>query len=271
VSSVFPVHGVVSEESAEQFRALAGTDVESRVVELVRQALGRPVELGDVLDWIDHGGGSAEPLWAIDPIDGTKGFLRGDQFAVAIGLIRSGEAVGGVLACPNLPADPAVPGGRRGVVFWGGPGIGAFREPIEGGRPVAVAVSEVEDPAGVRVLGSVEAAHGDPALVREVIERAGLGGAMVRVDSQAKYGMVAMGAAEVYLRPRSRPSFRDRIWDHAAGAAIVAGAGGRVTDVDGEELDFSVGSRLERNRGVLATNGAVHDLLLEVLREAERR
>jgi 3'(2'), 5'-bisphosphate nucleotidase len=91
---------------------------------------------------------------------------------------------------------------------------------------------------------------------------------MVRIDSQAKYGAIGSGLADVYVRPR-RGDYRERIWDHAAGAAVVAGAGGRVTDLDGRDLDFSTGSRLEDNRGVLATNGLVHDLVLQALRAVE--
>jgi 3'(2'), 5'-bisphosphate nucleotidase len=269
VAADFPRHRVVAEEGAEHFRQAAGPAAAEQVVRLVGAALGRPVRLDDVLGWIGHPGGDEEPVWAIDPIDGTKGFLRRDQFAVAVGLVAGGRAVGGVLGCPNLPVDAADPGGRRGVLFWGGEGIGAFAEPLEGGAPVPVSVASTSGADRVRVLGSVESAHGDPALVRSVMEAAGIGGGMVRIDSQVKYGAVASGLAEVYLRPRNRPEYRERIWDHAAGTAIVTAAGGRVTDLDGLDLDFSLGSRLEANRGVLATNGRVHGLVLDALRAVE--
>ena len=114
----------------------------------------------------------------------------------------------------------------------------------------------------------MESAHGDPAVLQAVIDRARLGGGWVRLDSQVKYAAVASGMAEVYLRPWSRPDYRDCIWDHAAGAAVVEAAGGRVTDLDGLSLDFSRGSRLEGNRGVLASNGRIHDLVLEALAAA---
>jgi 3'(2'), 5'-bisphosphate nucleotidase len=154
------------------------------------------------------------------------------------------------------------------LLFWGGKGLGAFREALSGGEPEPAAVSAVSDAAGARVLGSVESAHGDPAVLQAVIDRAGLGGGWVRLDSQVKYGAVASGMAEVYLRPRSRPDYRDCIWDHAAGVAVVEAAGGRVSDLDGRALDFSRGSRLEANRGVLVSNGRVHDLVLEALAAA---
>jgi 3'(2'), 5'-bisphosphate nucleotidase len=57
----------------------------------------------------------------------------------------------------------------------------------------------------------------------------------------------------------------EKIWDHAAGLAVVREAGGRVTDVAGKPLDFTHGARLETNRGVIVTNGALHDAVLAVL------
>ena len=175
----------------------------------------------------------------------------------------------GVLGCPHFDIDPDDPSAGRGVLFSAIAGGGAFMHPLAGGDPVPVSVSEVTDPSGVRVLGSVESAHGDPALVKAVIAEAGLGGEMVRIDSQVKYGAVAAGLAEVYIRPRSRPDYRENIWDHAAGVAVVTEAGGRVTDLDGKPLDFTKGPKLVDNRGVLATNGQVHDMILDALARAE--
>ena len=72
--------------------------------------------------------------------------------------------------------------------------------------------------------------------------------------------------ADVYLRLPTRADYREKIWDHAAGALIVTEAGGRVTDVDGRPLDFTRGSSLLDNRGVLATNGLLHDRVLKAIR-----
>jgi 3'(2'), 5'-bisphosphate nucleotidase len=269
IAAAFPDHGVVAEEGAEHLVEQAGDAGASRITEVVGKAVGRPTSLEEIVGWIEHRGGPSSFTWVIDPIDGTKGFLRREQFAVAIGLLHEGRVAAGVLACPHLDVDPADPSAGRGVLFTAAVGSGAHAEPLAGGDPVPIRVSEVADGAGTRVLGSVESAHGDPALVQAVIERGGLAGGMVRIDSQVKYGAVASGIAEVYLRPRSRPDYRENIWDHAAGVAVVTEAGGRVTDLDGRALDFTLGSKLTGNRGVLATNDRVHDLVLEALAAAE--
>ena len=87
----------------------------------------------------------------------------------------------------------------------------------------------------------------------------------VRLDSQAKYATVASGEADVYLRLPTRADYREKVWDHAAGALIVAEAGGTVTDVDGRR-STSAGATLAANRGVVATNGRLHRPILEALR-----
>ena len=101
----------------------------------------------------------------------------------------------------------------------------------------------------------------------QALKALGVGRAPLRIDSQAKYAAVADGRADIYLRTMSSPDYRERVWDHAAGALIVSEAGGMVTDLYGESLDFSLGNRLENNRGVLATNGHLHEAMLAALRE----
>jgi 3'(2'), 5'-bisphosphate nucleotidase len=269
IGTAFPAHRVMAEEGSDHMLDQAGKEGARRIVSIVGEALGRAVDMAEVARWIDHTGPDRSLTWVIDPIDGTKGFLRREQFAIAIGFLHEGRVHAGVLACPHLPIDPDDPARGMGVLFTAVGGAGAYMEALDGGDSLPVRVSEVGTPDSVRVLGSVESAHGDPALMRAVIEDAGLGGGVVRLDSQVKYGAVSAGRADVYLRPRSRPDYRENIWDHAAGAALVTEAGGRVTDLDGRPLDFSRGAKLEDNRGVLATNGRVHDLVLESLARVE--
>ncbi|MFB6231728.1 MAG: inositol monophosphatase family protein, partial [Salinibacter sp.] len=88
----------------------------------------------------------------------------------------------------------------------------------------------------------------------------------IRIDSQAKYAIVARGEAEIYLRlPRPGTDYTERIWDHAAGSLVVQAAGGTVTDMHGEPLDFTHGHLLEENTGVVATNGPLHDEVIDAL------
>ncbi len=272
ISAEFPDHAIIAEEGSEHLRESAGEDGAAEIVKLVNDVIGTDDSTGSadfdqVCAWIDHAGpaipaDAASPTlaheftWSIDPIDGTKGFLRRQQYAIAIGLLRHGIPFAGVMVCPNLPIDLANPNGQRGVMYVAAEGRGTTRVPLDGGESSPAAASSNGNPADWRVLGSVESAHGDPALVVKMMEEAGIAGGFVRYDSQAKYGIIAEGAAEVYLRPRSRPDYRENIWDHVAGVIVAQEAGGLVTDTDGKPLDFTIGSKLTENRGVLATASA---------------
>lgn len=268
LATTFPDDAVVAEEQSEALRRPENAASLDLVTRYVRQDLPAATP-GDVCDWIDWG--ASRPggrFWTLDPIDGTKGFLRNDQYAVALALIENGEVKLGALACPALSLDPHELGGGAGVLFVAVRGAGAVWAPLGGGqaRPLGA------EPAGARrrLVESVEARHGDHGLQETIARALGLEPPALRMDSQAKYGAVARGDAVLYLRLPSPASsdYREAIWDHAAGAIIVEEAGGRVTDALGEALDFSAGARLQRNRGVVVSRGVGHAAVLTALEGA---
>lgn len=263
----FPSDPVVGEEDAAALRADDSADARDKVAAYVARHVPDAVTT-DVLEWIDHGNGHVSPrYWTLDPIDGTKGFLRNDQYAVALALVEDGDLKVGVLACPNLPVDHAAPDGARGMMFWGSRGSGSFAAPIAGGGVQSIRVVEGQDPSNFRMVESVESGHGDHSLQGRIAKTVGIRADSVRMDSQAKYGAVARAQAALYLRlpsPRT-PDYRENIWDHAAGALVVEEAGGRVTDVRGNALDFAGGPKMLGNRGVVVSNGAIHDRVLAEL------
>ena len=79
--------------------------------------------------------------------------------------------------------------------------------------------------------------------------------------------MLARGDASIYLRLPTSKDYVEKIWDHAAGYIIVKEAGGRVTDILGSDLDFSLGRTLSNNKGVVGTNGELHDLVISAVIE----
>ena len=200
---------------------------------------------------------STDRYWTLDPIDGTKGFLRGDQYAIALALIEDGEVRLGVLGCPNLPN----PDGSTGAVFLATAGrceawFGSAVDPL----PMRVAAPATI--ADARFCESVESGHSDHDASARIAGLLGITAEPYRIDSQCKYAAVARGDASIYLRLPTRADYREKIWDHAAGKFVVEQAGGRVTDVTGAPLDFAHGARLERNLGVVATDGRFHDEIL---------
>jgi 3'(2'), 5'-bisphosphate nucleotidase len=112
------------------------------------------------------------------------------------------------------------------------------------------------------MIESVELDHGDPRRQQAIARALDLNPAIARMDSLAKYGVIARGDADLYLRLTPDPERRENIWDHAVGVLLVEEAGGTVTDDRGLPLDFSRGSRLWDNHGIVASNGQFHADLL---------
>lgn len=267
----FPDDGTMAEEGAADFERLATNQQKHQIVHYVSEILGKKmVSVQDLSRMMDIGkGGDPRRMWVVDPIDGTKGFLRGDQFAIAVALLVDGEPMVGALACPVLAYNPEKPDQTDGIVMVAARGEAVIAEPLRGGHSRPVRVSSIRDMAQVRVVESVESGHTDHEFHETVMGIAGIKGEKVRIDSQAKYVAVADGRAEVYIRHSRGEDYRERAWDHAAGALIVQQAGGKVTDLNGNPLDFSTGERMLNNTGILATNSAaVHDAVLEAIQQA---
>lgn len=218
------------------------------------------------LDAIDRGtysGGASGRHWVLDPIDGTKGFLRGDQYAIALGLIEAGEVVFGVLGCPNLPN----PDGSKGAIFVASQGQGVDVFDLTGVSKGKASVMNISSLSEAVFCESVEKGHSSHSHSAQIAEKLGIKTEPYRIDSQCKYAAVARGDAAVYLRLPTRPGYQEKIWDHAAGVAVIQEAGGIVTDVYGKKLDFSLGRTLANNKGVIVTNGQYHDQVLVAVRE----
>ncbi len=264
LKAVFPNDPIVAEEDASVLRRGEQSAMRKTVCEFVR-AYAQADE-NTICDWIDAGNGDvAARFWTLDPIDGTKGFLRGDQYAVALALVDCGEVKVAALACPALPVDMDEADGDCGVLFVAVRGEGTQMMPLAGGD---VADVRIDDPAW-RFAESVESSHGDQDAHKAVARAVGIESPSLRMDSQVKYGAVARGDAALYLRLPSPeyPDYRENIWDHAAGALIVEEAGGQVSDMFGRPLDFVSAAQMEDNRGVVVSAREIHARVIDALRD----
>ncbi len=273
LGDAFPNDPIVGEEDASLLRTDPDGPIASAVLLHVRAA--RPdatsAMVADALARCSHPGGATGRFWTLDPVDGTKGFLRGGQYAVALALIEDGEPILGLLGCPNLSVDPRDPGAAVGCLFLAQQGAGAAMIALRGEQaPEAlIRVSMPASPAAARWAESVEAGHSDQGDAARVAQLLGLGQAPLRMDSQAKYAAVARGEAAIYLRLPTSDTYRERIWDHAAGWLMVREAGGEVTDIHGQPFDFGTGRGLERNQGVVASaGGTLHGEVLSAVARA---
>ena len=267
ISEAFPEDTIVAEEDSQTLQE--NPQLMQRVTGYVDRFAAAIPPTQTVSDWIDRGSGKVgERFWTLDPIDGTKGFLRGDQYAIALALIVNGEVKLGVLGCPNLPQKLDDPQAQRGCLFVAEKDKGTQMLPLDGQDSERIHISQ----AIHRFAESVESTHSDLDTHAQIAQQVGIIDPPIRMDSQAKYGVLARGEASVYIRlPNpATPDYRECIWDHAAGMIVVEQAGGVVTDVDGRALDFSRGRRMTTNRGILATNGELHPQLLDCIRRNTR-
>lgn len=268
IASAFPCDAIVAEEDAANLRRPEMSGCLQQVTQFVQRFVSDATsEL--VLDWIDKGGSETVETryWTLDPIDGTKGFLRGDQYAIALALIENGEVKLGVLACPSLPLELDHPDSDRGVLFYATRNEGAYRRGMHQADSKPIHVVSPDDKQKLRFVEGVETAHSNHSKQEALAQSVGIQAPSIRMDSQAKYGMIAQGQAALYLRlpnPAS-PNYREKIWDHAAGSILVEEAGGRVTDMAGQALKFSTGRSLQENQGIIASSGTLHEAVLQAL------
>lgn len=255
---------VIGEEDSASLREKENEPLLARMVSEVQTV--RPEATAEhILGWIDRGGQDSycKRFWTLDPIDGTKGFLRKDQYAISLALIVEGEIVVGALCCPNMAASD----GTHGVIFIAEKGQGTFEIPLGKEIMQKVKVSPQTNSKKIRTCESVEKAHSSHSDSARIGAKLGIDAAPVRIDSQAKYAAVARGDAEAYLRLPRDGKYREKIWDHAGGVLVVEEAGGKVTDIRGHVLDFTHGKTLASNLGVIVTNGVFHQSIIDAIDE----
>ena len=186
-------------------------------------------------------------VWLIDPMDGTKNFINRDgDFAVQIGLAVGGASVLGVVYQPV-----------RDVLYRAASNGGAWIE--TGTSPAArMSASNLTRP-GEMVLASSRS-HRSPRMER-VVTAFGFKHETRRGSVGVKVGLIAEQQADIYLH--LSPSTKQ--WDTCGPEAILAEAGGHLTDLFGEPLRYN-GVRIDNRNGIVATNGAAHEMVIENLK-----
>jgi len=295
----FPADRFIAEEDSSVLKNDA--NVRGAVLEALCAAQGSAWTPQRLYDTVDLGGFSstASRVWVLDPVDGTKGFMRGQHYCIALALLVDGKPRLSVMGCPNVNLDRVLQNTRvaeiaepfnfdsssssttahplgAGSIFYAVSGRGAWARSLAMplGAGYEVSVSSVSDATSAALCESMEASHGDREVTEGVFKRLGLTRDYLRLDGQCKYCVVGSGAAEGNMRLPPM-GYREKIWDHAPGVHFITEAGGTVTDLSGEELDFGQGRLLpECVNGILASNNLLHTQILEAVtheRELKKR
>jgi 3'(2'), 5'-bisphosphate nucleotidase len=187
-----------------------------------------------------------ERVWMVDPLDGTKDFIRGrDGFAVMIGLLDGDAPVLGVVYQPV---------GDR--LYYAQRSGGAFTQ-VGGGTPQRMSVSSVREPTQIRMVASKSNRTDEIDRVRVEL---GISDELNIGSVGLKLGLIACGARDLYVNPAGR----SKLWDTCGPEAILREAGGMLTDLHGAPLAYR-GGELGNLRGLIASNGILHPLVVEKL------
>ncbi|KAG7665658.1 MET22 [[Candida] subhashii] len=290
----FPEDEIVGEEDSESLQAEDGAEISSKILQLIKDVqsetssyngkLGQLEDINQVYESIDKGnsqGGSKGRFWALDPIDGTKGFLRGDQFAVCLALIEDGKVVLGVIGCPNLSETIIANDKHSGIVgglYSAIKGVGAYYTPlftsqefIPLDKQKRISMTDNTTPETLKVVEGVEKGHSSHSTQAQIKEKLGFNPNTVsqqtlNLDSQVKYCVLASGQADIYLRLPVSDTYREKIWDHAAGNVLIYESGGQVGDITGKPLDFGTGRTLN-SKGVIAGNKQIFDKVINAVQQ----
>lgn len=238
ITSHFPDYPIVGEEDAKDLRSSNAASLRSTITSLANWALKEPCtdseeqKLWSSAD-IDQAKGADEDIWlsaidkgnadktasgkvwALDPIDGTKGFLRKGQYAVCLALMDQGVPVMGVIGCPNLPLDFRAETSREsGVIFVATKGQGAFQRSLSDVGLNKIEFNTLADgkTSHASFCESVEAGHSDQSTNAKIASLLGITKAPTRMDSQAKYCSVSRGDGDIYLRLPVRADYQEKIW-----------------------------------------------------------
>ena len=264
----FPDDPIIGEEDSSQLRSPEQAPFLKRILDELH-TIDPAASPQDVCSWIDRGNAfeTSERFWTLDPIDGTKGFLRQRQYAVALALIVNEQVQVAVLGCPNL-ARKSEQQSESGVIFYAVRGAGSYVIPLDGEPSESrIFVSDTKQAMRARFCESVKSGHSSHGRSAQVAQRLGMTEESIRIDSQAKYAIVARGEADIYMRLPTRADYIEKIWDHAAGVLLTEQAGGTVTDLFGKPIEWNHGRELTANTGIIATNGFLHDSVLQALRQ----
>jgi 3'(2'), 5'-bisphosphate nucleotidase len=185
-------------------------------------------------------------VWMVDPIDGTRDFVRGeDGFVVMIGLAVDGRPAVGAVAHPV-----------SGAVYSGAAGAGAWRDG-PGGERTALRTSTVSRPPDIRLVASKSHRSARIDAVKRALQ---ITDEMNIGSIGLKIGLVSEGVRDLYVYTGGRT----KIWDTCGPEAILAAAGGRMTDAHGKPLVYDEAD-LHNRHGLVASNGPLHDFVIEAL------
>jgi len=261
ITKKFPIDNFITEEN---LNIIIHNDQYYEVInKLVKQTVPE-IDIKKILSY-ENKNRTADRIWAIDPLDGTKGYIADRQYSVAIALIENQKVIVGVLACPKMyKLISKKYNDRKGYVFFAEKGKGAFVKALSSKLIKKIKVNSKNKFAKILYAESFDNSHINISTHHKFSNILNINRPPLKVDGQIKYSLVAAGDISFYLRFPQPLNYKEYIWDHAAGQLIVEEAGGTVTDVLGNDFCYEKSIKLLKNTGIIASNGLIHEKLVKV-------
>ncbi len=191
---------------------------------------------------------SKDTIWIVDPLDGTSDFIdKTGEFTVMIALVKSKKPILGVI---NWPTER--------TLFVAQKGKGAFRYSNEEWKKISV--TNVKDISKCRAVGS---RHHLSDKEKSFIKKLGIED-FTSIGSSLKVGKISSGEAEAYITTTNKM----KEWDSAASYCIISEAGGKMTDMLGNDITYN-NKEVHHQNGILVTNGLIHEKIVEEFKKLE--
>ena len=225
------------------------TEADLKSNEIIKKILSRtPHHILSEEDKDDQNRLSQEIIWIVDPLDGTSDFIdKTGEFTVMIALIKDKKPILGVIGWPT-----------EKTIFAAQKGSGAFR--YANGEWKKISVTTTSDLTKSRAIGS---RHHLSKKEKMFIQKLGFKN-FTSIGSSLKVGKISSGEAEAYITTTNKM----KEWDSAASYCIIYEAGGKMTNILGDDVNYNNKDVYHQN-GILVTNGLIHNKILEELKKLD--
>ncbi|KAI1189941.1 carbohydrate phosphatase [Nemania serpens] len=245
-----------------------------------------PEDMCEIIDRCGSGEpGASRRVWVFDPIDGTKTFVRREAYAINVALLEDGKQVLSVVGCPTLSADAdadtkeyidnsTVDPSGRGSIVSAIRGQGTYIRPLVADdavvpRKISPRIYDPANTADLRVVScysivdsGVDAAHDAIAAHLGITSKG-----HDLLSWVLRWVTLGLGLADVTVWVYKSRERTGKIWDHAGAMLLFEEIGGKITDVDGKDIDLSVGRKMTGNHGFVAAPSSLHHVVLEAVRD----
>ncbi|KAI1781299.1 carbohydrate phosphatase [Hypoxylon cercidicola] len=297
IHNAFPHDKFVGEESAAELRS--NPLLQDRVWQLLQRLREdeerslcklpeSPEQMCEMIDWCglgEPGGANAGRVWVFDPIDGTKTFVQRMAYAINIALLEGSKQVLSVVGCPTLSVDAESPVTNttpdptgRGCIVFAVKGHGTYVCHLVGSSPHDVQARRVkphgdaESSQELRPVSCYNMLDSGVDDIHQIINE------KLNITTQGcdllawvlRWVTLGLGLANMTVWVYKQRSRTGKIWDHAGAMLLFEEVGGKVTDIDGKDIDLGVGRKMTGNHGFVAAPMAMHATVLETVQRVVR-